>query len=445
MQVLTARPPRARLAILAGVGALAILASLWLYRASERWVPEADARVRAAQARQRHDALHALEAQADRAPGDGAAQTACARALVDAGAFVPALFYAERATQAEPRSAQAHLLQALILSTLDYRREADEHYRRAIALDPDNLEGYQRRGDFLAAIGRSQEAASVFRAALERAPDAPGPRMSLAGVLRDQGRARAALEMLEPLLARQDAPVAALFIAGRCCQDLSRTKRALDLLGRAVAAAPDFADARHVLGALLSNQGRPAEGIPHLQKAVELSPGAASYHYALGNAYRSLRDDPDALNKARAAFERALELDPATPIVHYFYGLTLEELGETASAAREYRRTLELEPKFGSARYRLGAAYRTLGMGEEARRLQEEFARQQKQEITQVHGGRRANSFVDTAEAHFQRGRAFLEEGDRVRAAAAFRTALDRDPGFGPARAALRSLNERGP
>jgi tetratricopeptide (TPR) repeat protein len=221
---------------------------------------------------------------------------------------------------------------------------------------------------------------------------------------------------------------------------LGKTQRGVALLQQAIKLAPDFADAYHTLGSILANQGNYAEGIAPLKRAVELDPSDATYQYALGNALRMEHSSPERMKEALRAYEASLALDPQAPWTHYYYGLTLENLGEKEAAIREYRRTLELHPKFGSAFYRLGLVYKAMGRVKEADSLLKTFDRESLVAIADVHGKRRKGSVIDTAQGHYERGMRFLNQGDRRRAEADFKVALQLDPHYSPALRQLRAM-----
>ena len=75
----------------------------------------------------------------------------------------------------------------------------------------------------------------------------------------------------------------------------------------AVERSPAFGEACHNLGVALLQAGRPADAIAPLRRAADLLPQDAGNYNSLGIAYaRTARFD-----EARAAFERAVGLDPA--------------------------------------------------------------------------------------------------------------------------------------
>jgi tetratricopeptide (TPR) repeat protein len=435
--------PRSSQRTLVAVSLFALIAiplAIYLNKISASWVPNAERQVQAAKRDQGEQAFRALQDDAAKRPDSAAAQIAYAKALTDRGAFVPALIPAEQAVRAAPDSAEARQLLGDILAPLGYQQDAKTAYEEAIRLDPGDLAAYQHLGDLAAAAGLPAEAERIYREAQKRAPESPGPALSLAQLYVAQAKPALALSTLGPILKSTDPPVAALYMAGKSDVSLGKSAEGIELLRTAVQKQPDFADAYHALGSALANRGQSAEGIAALKRAVELAPANATYHYALANALQSDMSRQDRLNEAQKEFEASLEIDPTSEWAHYYYGVTLEQKGETVAAAREYRRVLELNPQFASAYYRLGLLYRSMGRAAEATKLLDYFDKQNKSAITKVHGERRENSAIDTAPYRYARGAAALRAGKRDMARSEFEAALARDPNYAPAKRDLQRL-----
>lgn len=89
-------------------------------------------------------------------------------------------------------------------------------------------------------------------------------------------------------------------------------------LDSAVRAHPDDARAHHYLGRIAMHETRFQEAIAHLEKAAQLEPSVAEHQILLGRAYgqlavrSGLRKKFGLAKRARAALERAVELDPAS-------------------------------------------------------------------------------------------------------------------------------------
>ncbi|HXN83127.1 MAG TPA: tetratricopeptide repeat protein [Myxococcales bacterium] len=70
--------------------------------------------------------------------------------------------------------------------------------------------------------------------------------------------------------------------------------------------------------------------------------------------------------EARAAYRRALELDPAHPDAHLNLGRLLHEAGDATAAAAQYRSALASRPADATAEFNLGVALEDLGQTDDA-------------------------------------------------------------------------------
>jgi TolB-like protein/Tfp pilus assembly protein PilF len=108
---------------------------------------------------------------------------------------------------------------------------------------------------------------------------------------------------------------------------------------------------RHAI-ATLSAQGL-STGLHDLQEAIARDPGYALAYLGLAYYYVALLDwipGKDALARARAAAEKALELDSSLAEAHAYLGwiLWLEDFDHTA-ARREFTAALEMQPRLAPA------------------------------------------------------------------------------------------------
>ncbi|TMB07825.1 MAG: tetratricopeptide repeat protein [Deltaproteobacteria bacterium] len=230
--------------------------------------------------------------------------------------------------------------------------------------------------------------------------------------------ARSITEALRPRLLKQGAPLVGqatssteahdLYLRGRhfwnkrTADDLKRAsalfRQALDVDAGYALAHAGLADSYALLAEY--SPARPEEVLPqaseHARKALELDPALAEPHATLGLIAMSGYDWP----AAEREFQRAIELRSAYPTAHHWYALLLSGLGRSAEAraeaeralqldpasvivnnmqgvvsylARDYeraiesfRRTLELEPAFATARAFLACAYLGAGKNPEA-------------------------------------------------------------------------------
>lgn len=201
--------------------------------------------------------------------------------LSSPGGVREAAALAERATRADPRSAEAWLVSAEARLKLANPADAAACAARAIGLDPRSARAFFIAGKALRALGRARDAEMH----LDRAT-------SLDGNLSE-----AHLE------------------AGHLASDAGLYDAAAQRYARAVQADPDSPDAHYYLANMLKMQSRVDEAIAHYTEAIARKPG---FGEALANRARILPivyDDTDAIVRHRARYEAGLaELERAADL-----------------------------------------------------------------------------------------------------------------------------------
>src|SRR5262249_40876573 len=109
-------------------------------------------------------------------------------------------------------------------------------------------------------------------------------------------------------------------------------------------------------------EGRTAQAIERLKDAISIEPEAAVLHNHAGALYLRLGDAGEAM----AALERALQLDPKDPGVHFNLGNGLRLAGGLSRTVDEYAQAIDLGRKNGlperaELHFSLGAALRATG------------------------------------------------------------------------------------
>jgi TolB-like protein len=125
---------------------------------------------------------------------------------------------------------------------------------------------------------------------------------------------------------------------------------------RLTRARPVNAEAQdlYLLGLHFLNAGEPRKSIGYLQEAVEKDPGYAPAHAALANGYGWLGEAgllpyAEAFSGQKAEAQKAIELDDALPEGHAELASAVMNLSwDWATAGREYKRALELDPNSAS-------------------------------------------------------------------------------------------------
>ena len=202
--------------------------------------------------------------------------------------------------------------EALTLHQQGQLKQAEAHYRKALALAPDNPDILHRLGLLLLHAKRPADASVALARAL--AIDAAAPQTWLL-----QGMALAALKNHPEALAscsralelQPDNPPA-LNLAANLEQQRGNAPAAKALLEHALRLRPDFSDAHHNMGITLASLGETDVALEHYAQALALTPGNAQ--------------------------------------IHCNRGLLLLQVGRTAEASEAFKAALELKPKHLPAR-----------------------------------------------------------------------------------------------
>ncbi len=115
------------------------------------------------------------------------------------------------------------------------------------------------------------------------------------------------------------------------------------------------------------------KSIEHFSKAIEVDPAYAPAYAGLADAYYEMvywgdHSPRDYMPRAKAAAERALAIDDALADAHASLAIVLEDYEwKFGEAEREYRRAIELNPKYALARQRLGQLLAEQGRFDESR------------------------------------------------------------------------------
>ena len=227
--------------------------------------------------------------------------------------FADAESFARRAIQLQPKNAVAwDRLGVALQSRGVFNEETEQAYRRAVELDPEFAVGYAHLGRALKHAGRKDEAAPFFERAIQLAKNP-----ATLNLIAESLQAEQQWESSEPVL-----------------------KRALELDARNPTALL-------LLGRMLVVFKRYQEAEPYLKSATEMSPRAFEPFNLLGRTYLAL----DRFEDAEMTYERASQFASAGDRRQLAGVFGFAGVGDgylkaknKASAARAYRRALELDP-----------------------------------------------------------------------------------------------------
>jgi tetratricopeptide (TPR) repeat protein len=125
----------------------------------------------------------------------------------------------------------------------------------------------------------------------------------------------------------------------------------------AAPAPPETAEAWYARGCDLEADDDLDRAMAAYGRALEIEPGLADAHLNLGRLRHELGD----LTAAERHYRAALDAQPDEPTTAFNLGVVLQDLGRLESAAAAYEKALELDDRFADAHYNLAGIYETLG------------------------------------------------------------------------------------
>jgi tetratricopeptide (TPR) repeat protein len=227
--------------------------------------------------------------------------------------FTDAEGFARRAVQLQPKNAVAWDRLGVALQARGlFNNETENAYRRAVELDPEFAVAYAHLARVLNRQGRLTDAAPLYEKASQLAKDPP-----TLNLIAESLQAEQQWQNSEPIL-----------------------KRVLELDARNPTAL-------YLMGRMLVVFKRYAESEPYLKLATEVSPRAFQPSFLLGRSYLAL----DRFEEAEVTYERAASVastgDRKQLAGSYGFagvGDGFMKMKKKPSAARAYRRALELDP-----------------------------------------------------------------------------------------------------
>lgn len=262
---------------------------------------------------------------------------------------------------AHPNDTAALGLLGVVLDQETKYSEADDVYRRAVALSPRSPSLLNNYGNHLAAMGRIEEARKAFVQVVAIAPSHVNANVQLARIAMDRKMPAAAVKYLQALPSDVVAKDPRLnFAMGVALAGAAKYDRAEQFFSRTVDSAPNDFEALYDLGLAASHARHDDRAREALQKALELQPENAGVMYDLAAV--------DArMNRKEGAMEllvRAKEIAPDRPDVLFLLAHTAADLGYFGDAVKTWEQYLKVRPDDEVARRE--HAFAETAIGEDA-------------------------------------------------------------------------------
>ena len=149
---------------------------------------------------------------------------------------------------------------------------------------------------------------------------------------------------------------------GNTLVELGQLEQAIASYDKAIQIKPDSHEAWHNRGNALADLGQLEEVIASFDKALQFKPDCHEDWYNRGVALAKLGQ----LEEAIASYDKALQFKPEVHEAWYNRGVALEKLGQFEEALASYDKALQIQPEFHQAWFNRGAALAKLGQFEQA-------------------------------------------------------------------------------
>jgi len=286
-----------------------------------------------------------------------------------------ALEAAEKALGLDDTLAECHTSMGGALSDDGKFPEAEEHFQRAIELNPNYLLAYFWSGNNFSDSRRDQESIDRYQQALKLDPMSPPIAGNLAIRYRALGETDRTKEILDQAMALnpEDSslyvqyawlhsalgdPQKASELAEKALSlnptslftirnvalihlRASHFERAIEILGEAMVQEPAFQRSSHSwLGEVYSRMKQFDKAIEHHHQAIDIDPLDSDSYSDLGWTYWSLKE----WEKTAEAWKKVVDLQPEDGNAYQLYGCVLGILGQHDLERESYQRAAELMP-----------------------------------------------------------------------------------------------------
>jgi tetratricopeptide (TPR) repeat protein len=232
---------------------------------------------------------------------------------------------------ASPAS-EVGLAQALAQQTPAQLTDAELHFRKAAAIDPDYKPALLQLGELYETAKQFPQAIAIYR----EFPDNPGAQERMGQLLSQSGNAVDAISALEGAVAKSPTPANRVALAQAYLKN-KQPDKAIPLVAQVLAATPDDYDLRMFYARMLRDQRKFAEAAPQFLAASKLKPEAVQPWNELVGLLVAAEQYPQALE----ALDRVRALGGETTAHFYFRAISLDHLHQLKEALANYNNFLE--------------------------------------------------------------------------------------------------------
>ncbi len=259
---------------------------------------------------------------------------------------------AEDALKANPNDVNAHRMLGRIFTRQigdaqehkideSMLKKSIEEYKKITELDPKDVDSWLMLGRLQKVAQSSVEAQNAYKKALEVDPDNEDALTGLAMVYADLGDSSAAADLLKKLATKNPSPRSLQALAA-AYEQMREYSLAAETLKRTLELnPPNAADLKRAMAADLRRAQRFQEALKVYQELVTDEPADAESYLRMSNLYTQLRD----FAKAREAEDKARAIEPNSLEVRYNEVTILQAEGKTPEAIDRLKEILDTTAK----------------------------------------------------------------------------------------------------
>jgi tetratricopeptide (TPR) repeat protein len=215
-------------------------------------------------------------------------------------------------------------------------------FSRAVALDPNLVDGWRELAAQLFALGDVAGGDAAYARHLSMAHESAELRDARKALA--EGRLTMARDLAQQRLIRAPNDTAAMCLLAELAMQREHYREAEELLTACLAATPGYAAARFNLARVLLAAQRPLEVLPLLERLSVVDAANPRYFNLKAQALRLLSRSSEALS----LMARIVADHPVDEQSWLLYGHLLREVGEPQRAIDAYRRALSIRPACGA-------------------------------------------------------------------------------------------------
>jgi putative PEP-CTERM system TPR-repeat lipoprotein len=287
-------------------------------------------------------AVKAYRAAIEAAPSQAEPRLGLISHLVRQRSLEAAATEVEALQKAAPRDPRLSYARALVLVEQRKFAEAKEAIQQVLKVAPEHVPSLTLAGMAALETGAYAEAEAHLRKAVFKAPEAPGAKRLLAATHLRMGQTEVAMRELRELLAKGSEDPNVLALAGEAALATGDVAGAARHYERAKALLPDNVRVQTRLARIRFIAGDASKGFAELEAASASHPDDYQADLALVTTHLRLRQADEALE----ALQTLEKKQPRNPLTHNLRGLALLLKRDTAKARASFERALELNPAY---------------------------------------------------------------------------------------------------